>query len=67
MKFTIEIDVEDVDQMKIYVHAMDMYCAIIDARSAIRERIKYGENVSDAEEKALERIREALHIGAMDD
>ena len=42
------------------IHAIDLQSNIFDALNLIRSRLKYGENVSDTEEKTLDEIRDAL-------
>jgi len=69
MKFKISFEgemYEDDESMKIILHASDMYSAMHEARQAIRSRLKYGEGVSDQEEKTLEEIRELLWIDGLD-
>lgn len=57
---------EDKDDFKMIVHVYDMMIAIHDAKNAIRSRLKYGEGVSDQEEKTLEEIRELLFIEGLE-
>lgn len=66
MKTTLKIETNnqemcEMDQIKIYAHAMDMYLAITDARQLIRTRIKH-ECVSEEEERFLRRLEEELYI-----
>lgn len=65
MKYKISYEgelYEDQDTMKIITHAMDLYCAISEARNEIRSRKKYAENVTDEEYTFLERLQEILWI-----
>lgn len=51
---------------KMIVLIYDMKVAIHDAKKAIRSRQKYGEDVSDQEEKTLEKIIELLYIEGLE-
>lgn len=53
---------EENETMKTIMHSFDLASAIIDAREIIRTRLKWGEGVSDQEEKILEEIRDALYV-----
>lgn len=66
MKTTLKIETDhpemcEMDQIKIYAHAMDMYLAITDARQVIRSRLKH-DGVSEDEERFLRRLEEELYI-----
>lgn len=62
-KITYEADLfEENETMKTIIHSLDLASAIIDAREIIRSRLKWGEGVSDQEEKILEEIRDALYV-----
>jgi len=59
--FTVEGDYyEDQDELKTQTEASNNAMKIGDVLDEIRSRLKYGEDVSDQEEKTLERIREIL-------
>lgn len=53
---------EDRSELKLIFHASDMYSAIFDALQEIRSRLKHDENVSEDEERFLERLRETLWV-----
>ena len=57
---------DDREEILMLAHVTDMYSAIFDAKNEIRSRLKYGEGISDEEEKTLEAIREHLYIGGLD-
>ena len=66
MKTTLKIETDhpemcEMDQIKIYAHALDMYLAITDARQLIRTRLKH-ECVSQDEERFLRRLEDELYI-----
>lgn len=59
MKYTFAIETEDLDDLKIYVTAVETFCNVDSALKEIRSRIKY-EETSDKEVEFLEVIREIL-------
>ena len=62
-QYTFTVTTEDRDEIKMYSTAIDAHLAIDEARNEIRTRLKHGDNVSDEEERTLERIRELLYLG----
>lgn len=59
--FTQEFDsFEEKSEFKIATQASDMYLAILDILSKLREYDKYGSNFKTPEE-AIEKIREEVH------
>lgn len=65
MKIKLEFEgelYEDQEQVKMYVHAPDMYRAIHRARERIRTRLKYPEVTPYSEEAFLEDLSETLYI-----
>lgn len=70
MKIKIEFEgdyYEDKVEMRMIMCTQNMYCAINEAQELVRSRLKYGENISDIEEKTLENIREALYLRELED
>jgi len=69
MKVRLEFEgelFEDRDDFKMLAHAYDLMSSIHEAKEKIRSRLKYGEDVSDQEEKILEEIRECLYVEGLD-
>ena len=69
MKFEFKVSgdsYEDRQDINIYVHAHDLYCATVDALDLIRTRLKH-EEPSEEEEEFLEKIREALYLPGIHD
>lgn len=67
MKTTLKIETDhpeicEMDQIKIYAHAMDMYLAITNAMNAVRNRLKHGEEVTPQESIFLMQLQEELYI-----
>lgn len=62
-QYTFTVTTEDRSEIKIYSQAIDSSIAIDEALSHIRTRLKHGDNVSQEEERTLERLRELLYIG----
>lgn len=63
LKFEVEADgYEERDEIQIYAHAVDYKLALDEIREQVRQRLKYGENISDEEERVLEEIRYLTHI-----
>ncbi len=59
--FTVEGDYyEDQDELAVQLQASKNAIKISDALDEIRSRLKYGEDISEEEEKTLERIRGVL-------
>lgn len=50
----------DSRELKTYVEASELHSALLDIYNEIRSRRKYEENVSDHEEKFLERLIELI-------
>lgn len=65
MKFNMSFEgdtYEDQEELAIIYYAKEMHSCIWDARNKIRERLKYGEDVSDSEYRLLEELQEILWI-----
>jgi hypothetical protein len=70
MKFTYSLEgdrFEDKSGLLTVLHADDMRYALSEIDSICRNRLKHGENVSEAEENVLERIREFCRIDCWDE
>jgi len=68
MKIKLELEgdfYEDTEIFKRIMVASEMYGIIEEVRDHIRSRLKYGENVSNEEERTLLQIREILYIDEM--
>ena len=69
LKYKIEISgclYEERHDLKLYAHATEMYLAISHARELIRNRLKHSDDVSDAEDKFLEELKEELWVEGID-
>jgi len=69
MKMTIQFEgdyIEDDEMLKWVMHAGDLHSAVWEARQEIRSRLKHGENVSNDEERLLERLQEILYVNGLD-
>lgn len=69
MKMSINIEgdmFEDIDILKTFMHARDLYYANSNARESIRKRLKY-EDVADSEEKFLRDLWDTLILEAVDE
>lgn len=63
MKIEVHGDLyDDADSLKIFVNAKELHSAICDARSLIRNRLKWDEELSNDEEQFLEKINDALRV-----
>lgn len=65
MKLTMTVEgcpYEEREGLHIYMHAMDYYSVVIDARDAIRARLKYEEGITDEEERFLEELQDLLRV-----
>lgn len=51
---------EDAEQLKHYLNALDYASLIRGARELVRSRLKWGEDITPQEEKALEELRDCL-------
>lgn len=52
----------DRDAIKLLLSANDLYCKIDDARRCAKQRLKHGDDLSDAEIVTLEAICEELAL-----
>ena len=69
MKMKVEFEgdyIEDDELFKWIIHAGDLHSAVWDARQEIRSRLKYGEGVSNDEERVLEKLQEILYVDGLD-
>lgn len=67
MKIELQGDAhEDRDAMLTFMHTMDLWSAVWDARQEIRTRIKHGQNISTQEEKLLKRLQEILYVEGLE-
>jgi len=67
MKIKLEVEAccdDEHEDLLIYAHAYSYKIALDQINQLIRNRLKYGENVSDEEEKILGDIRELTIIEA---
>jgi len=65
MKIRIEIEgdlYEDREEINTFLHAQDIKSLLWEIRERIRARLKYGEDITDKEEEALEEIRELTYF-----
>jgi len=62
-KVIFEFDAyEESTDVKRFINSGDMYSNADEAYYIARNRLKYGENVSDEEERVLEQIKELLYL-----
>ena len=57
---------EDQESLKIFAHAMDISSALWEARNMIRERLKWGEGISEQEVDFLEKLQEELYVDGIE-
>ena len=66
-QLTIECDfLEERDTLKTIIYAADYASMLNEAREEIRARLKWGEDVSQEEERFLERLRETIYHDSLD-
>lgn len=62
MKHKYTIEVETAEELKPYIHAVDLWCSIEEALQHIRTQLKHGD-LSDETDAQLERVRDILMEG----
>lgn len=59
--YTLTITTDDLDDLKMYTHAKDMYLAIVHVRENIRSHLKHRE-LNESEIKFLEELQSELYV-----
>ena len=65
MEYELKVKFDSLDSVKTFVHIDDLMTANIEARSIIRNRLKYQDNEDDVVE-LLEYLRDTLYIEGLE-
>ena len=57
---------EDMDEIKIFIHARDMYSMIWDVRNLIRDRMNNDDTLTDGEDRFLENLLGELCLDSIE-
>lgn len=65
MKIKIELEgdwYEERQEILTFIKANEFNSALIEVRDIVRERCKYGENISEEEHKFIKRLQDVIYV-----